>query len=91
MNNTLSKVFTCSSGSPQGCVLSPLLFVLYTNECQSMFESRHSIKYADDSVIISLLQDLEESHEPVLDNFISWCKDSFLQLNVSKTKDMSIV
>ncbi|KAG7455663.1 hypothetical protein JOB18_004171, partial [Solea senegalensis] len=76
--------------SPQGCVLSPLLFMLYTNDCKSTFESRHIIKFADDSVIVSLLQDHEAGHGPVLDHFVRWCDDSYLQLNVSKTKDMKI-
>lgn len=62
----------CSTGSPQGCVLSPLLFVLSTNDCLSMFESRFIVKFTDGSVIISLLQDHEVGHGPVLDNFIKW-------------------
>ncbi len=71
-------------------VLSPLLFVLYTNDCQSTDESRFIVKFADDSVIVSLLQDHEGGHGPVMDNFITWCNDSCSQLNVCKTKDMLI-
>ncbi|KAF7658978.1 hypothetical protein LDENG_00005190, partial [Lucifuga dentata] len=51
----LSDVHFSSTGSPQGCILSPLLFVLYTNTCQSQHEKRHIIKFTDDSVIVSLL------------------------------------
>lgn len=30
------------------------------------------------------------SHGPVVDDFILWCENAFLQLNVTKTKDMCI-
>ena len=48
------------------------------------------MKFADDTVIVSLLHDDESSHGPVIDYFLKWCKNSFLNLNVTKTKDMCI-
>lgn len=53
VNLFLSDKVCSSTGSPQGCVLSPLLFILYTNMCQSTFKNRLILKYADDSVIKS--------------------------------------
>ena len=88
VNGTLSDVCTSSLGSPQGCVLSPLLYILYTDDCQSQYDDIHIIKFADDSAIVSLLQDHESAHGPVVDHFVDWCNTSFLKLNIDKTKDM---
>lgn len=90
MNRHVSDVLTSSTGSPQGCVLSPLLYILHTNDCRSQYDDRFILKFADDSVIISLLHNSKSNHGPVVDEFIQWCDDSFLQLNISKTKDVSV-
>ncbi len=90
VSGVLSDRKCSSTGSPQGCVLSPLLYILYTNMCQSRHDNRFIMKYADDSVIVSLLQENETSHGPVVEDFVHWCEQSYLQTNIAKTKDMVI-
>lgn len=47
------------------------------------------MKFADDSVIASLLEEEETGHSPVVDDFVAWCDAAFSQMNVTKTKEMS--
>ncbi|XDV45489.1 hypothetical protein PO909_013579, partial [Leuciscus waleckii] len=63
--NTLDHCYTvlkdAYTGAPQGCVLSPLLFSLYTNDCTSKHTSVKLLKFADDTTIIGLIRDGDES------------------------------
>ena len=49
-----------NSGGPQGCVLSAVLFIVYTSDCRKSFKCVTIIKYADDTVIVGLLLDDED-------------------------------
>ncbi len=55
-----SSTWTVSTGAPQGCVLSLLLFSLYTNDCTSGDHSVKLLKYADDTTVIGLIRDGDE-------------------------------
>ena len=49
-----SKLVYVVSGVPQGSVLSPLLFLLYTSELFSVLENK-LIGYADDSTLTAVV------------------------------------
>lgn len=61
VETSLSHKLSTLPGPVQGCVLSPLLLVLYTNSCTITFPNRHFIKYADDAALVSL-HDWEKVH-----------------------------
>ncbi len=48
-------------GAPQGCVLSPLLYSVYTNDCVSHCNSVQIFKFADDTSLIGLITNDNES------------------------------
>ncbi len=52
-----SSTTTQSTGAPQGCVLSLLLFMLLTHDCSAKFSSNHIIKFADDTSVVGLIKD----------------------------------
>ena len=75
-----------NTGSPQGCVLSPLLFIVCTDSCRCEKKDSFLVKFSDDTALLSLLQGDMDDHGNALPAFVSWCDDNHLDLNVSKTK-----
>ena len=61
VGNNTSNSITLSTGSPQGCVLSPLLFTLLTHDCASRHEGNQIIKFADDTTVVGLICRNDES------------------------------
>ena len=64
VNGVLSNILFYYTSSPQGFFLSPLLFVLYTNESRSNHEGHHIFEFVDDSIIVSLLSSNDSERVP---------------------------
>lgn len=60
VRNILLDVLLSSTVSPPPPSVCPFpTLVLYTNECQSLYQDGHIIKFADDSVIVSLCSTIQ--------------------------------
>ena len=87
--------FLSFSGVPQGSVLGPLLFLLYTSELFSILENK-LIGYADDFTLMAVVPSpgarvtVAESLNRDLVRVNAWCDLWGMKLNASKTKAMIV-
>ncbi len=89
VGHNTSSTTTLSTGAPQGCVLSPLLFTLLTHDCTAKFSSNHIIKFADDTTVVGLISNNDETHyREEVAQLAEWCGTNNLSLNVGKTKEV---
>ncbi len=87
----MSNNRSTNTGAPQGCVLSPLLFSLYTKGCTSKDTSVKLLKFADDTTLIGLIQDGDESaYRQEVKELAVWCSLNNLELNTLKKVEMIV-
>ena len=83
-SNTAPNIIT-NTGATQGCIVSSIIYSLYTNDTRSEWDSDVLIQYADDAALNSFI---------VYENTVSMasvsCKEHFQELNVCKTKELCI-
>lgn len=74
-----SDTVILNTGAPQGCVLSPVLFSLHTNEMKIMNSPCQLYKYADDMVLVGLMQTGYTVNQSTFFHHIGeltmWCED----------------
>ncbi|KAK1799526.1 hypothetical protein P4O66_000408 [Electrophorus voltai] len=90
VGNCASSTLTLSTGAPQGCVLNPLLYSLYTYNCTATSSSTIIVKFADDTVMGLISDNDERAYLEEIKHLENWCQENNLLLNVSKTKELIV-
>ncbi len=91
MGNNTSSPLTLNTGALQGCVLSPLLYSLYTHDCTATHSSNVIVKFADDTMVIGLITDNDETaYRAEVSTLTQWCQENHLSLNIVKTKELVV-
>ncbi len=86
LGNNTSSPLTLNTGAPKGCVLSPLLYSLYTHDCTATHGSNVICKFADDTTVIGLISDNDETaYREEVSTLTKWCQENHLSLNIDKT------
>jgi len=72
INGVIQDPLTTHKGTPQGSILSPILFNLYLRKIASVLHSDTRIlQYADDVVLFSNLQNVSDSRESLIESLES--------------------
>ena len=96
IGDTMSSVMELLFGVPQGSLLGPILFILYTKFLQKIAK-KHGLDiqlYADDSQLYigfsaskpSELADIKDRIRKCLEEIKSWMLENFMKLNEAKTE-----
>ena len=86
-----SDTLILKKSSPHGCVLSTLLYSLFTLDCIFRHDSDTIIMFADDTRVVGLITDNDKTaYREEVRNLSVWCQDNNLSLNVIKTKEMIV-
>ncbi|KAK7896388.1 hypothetical protein WMY93_021713 [Mugilogobius chulae] len=87
----VSDLLTCSVGAPQGTVLAPFLFTLYTADFRHNADSCVLQKFSDDSAIIGFITDDNDAeYRGLTQDFVDWCQQNHLLLKAGKIKEMVV-
>jgi hypothetical protein len=86
-----SKLMDITCGVPQGSVLGPLLFIIYTNDLPNALLHSRSILFADDTTVFYSSPNIHVVFENIrhdLANLTEWFRANKLSLNVNKSNYM---
>ena len=94
IEGNISKVLPLNVCVPQGLILGPLLFIIYTSDLPSCIPQNCNLfMYADDSTLTcssSSVNKIERNMNTALDIIHNWCVRNKLALNANKTECLLI-
>ena len=93
LGNNFPKPASVSCGVSQGCILGPLLFLIYVNDMSQAVKC-YLFLYADDSCLANQHKDVNEIRKHLNENFSNichWMVDNKLHVHFGKNKAKSIL
>ena len=90
-NNVYSTSQLVQQGVPQGSVLGPLFYVIYSNDIAEIIENSGFVFYADDTVLYSKQKSIHHAEAELqrdLNRLGDWCTANKIYINTEKTKVM---
>ena len=92
LQNGVSDTIQSSTGAPQGTVLAPFLYTIYTADIKHNTSGCFPPKCSDNTVIIGLIKGGEDDeYRSVIRDFVDWSDDNHnLYLNTTKTKEVVV-
>jgi hypothetical protein len=76
IGNNTSSTLTHNTGEPQGCVLSPLLYSLFTQDCVALHDTNSIVKFADNTSVVVLITNDESAYREEISALELWCQDN---------------
>ena len=93
LNDVTSKEYTLKFGVPQGSVLGPVLYIMYTHSLEDVIKRFHLFyhMYSDDnqiynSSVLDKFHDLVDNSEKCIDSVNTWMVANKLKNNTDKTE-----
>jgi hypothetical protein len=92
INGSKSDLVRITSGFPEGEVLSPNLFTMFTDDIRSLYDDQLLCKFSDDSSMAAVCATKEDVHrfQSNIDSFFTQCKEKGLMVNEDKTKEIIV-
>lgn len=87
VDNVTSSTLVINTGAPQGCLLSLLLYTLFTHDCSASSPFNLIVKY---TTVLGLITNNEMGYRNKVPHMASWCDDNNLVLNTEKTKEIIV-